>query len=706
MVQTYTIIGMRDYTDFIPPDSEDNGTGNGGGIQGSASLSDPNSTWDFSLDDPNQLIPLKNFMPVIVFDENSPKIGSVPTIPSMNFALNPLLTYSPGNPPPNWTVAGALSSSLWSYPSVLPLLTFSNTSITGTTFQEQTTLLGYVQPGVQYMLSLFVHGISPVNIDYFLQINWLDINQTLLSSTTMTPVSPPTTQAQISITGIAPANTAYAQIQFGGQTSNATNSGQITFASVQFEPMWFVSKGVSYPTPDCNFSQVNSVLMPDGTTSRKCRRFAGYIEDRVVSYVGKQRHYAVQCASSSKLLETIGLFSLSAVNTQDTSIIASVLASIPANASIIGQLTTGQQNLFAPTSTLIPGVIVPSASWNMATLRQFLNDVGSQSGSLYYVDAYYYLWYVPPSFAGMTILLSDTPDNVTSFPYAAFTIEYDSTNPANTVVVKGTKQAAAAIPDTFSGNGSTTVFNLTEPPLNVQAVTVGGTAIRTGVDGIDNAKFGPSLTFKALINKQNQTIQFATAPASGSNNVVVTYTYEDQVISQVIAADAVAEQKCQFWAGVNDSAITSTTAAKNRGIAELDAYAFERVILNIDLEGIYLPPGALILFTNQSEGLVAAPFVVQTVQSDLKGGGVDNWQYTAGVYNPTIIDHLRNATKAIQKTPTTANVAVIASIDVAIFDAIHLNDTIVINHNGAPSAGPYLYGPTTGAATYGFGSYA
>ena len=62
------------------------------------------------------------------------------------------------------------------------------------------------------------------------------------------------------------------------------------------------------------------------------------------------------------------------------------------------------------------------------------------------------------------------------------------------------------------------------------------------------------------------------------------------------------------------------------------------------------------------------------------------------MYNPTLLDHIRNVQKAVKKTPTTANVAVIASTDVAIFDNFILNDSIVVNANGAPSAGPYVYG--------------
>lgn len=690
----YTIIGMRDMTDYISPTNEPNGSTQSGGITYSATLSDPATTWDFVVDDVNQTLSIQNFQPVIVWDENVPPLGGVAMIPSMNFVRNGLhLDQAPSS------VGGTLSSI------TIPIgytvnMTFSNNAL-GSGYVQQQTLLGYVQPGVQYMFSAYINATSPVNIQYLLEIDWLDINGNVLSSVTGA-ATPPTSQQRLNITGTAPANTIYILVKVGGQTTSTTNSGTLTIGTLQLEPMWFTSKGVSYPTQDCNFNQQTCVLMPDGTTSRKCRLFSGYVEDHINAYAGKQRHTTVQCASSSKLLETAGYISASYTSTVDSSILSNAISLLPTNAAIIGQLSTGQQNTFAPSSTLIAGVTVDSISFNNANIREVSNGLTAQSGSIYFVDPYYYFWYVPPSFTGTVVMLSDTPDNTNSFSYHDFSVEYDSTNPVNVGRVQGSKQNAAAITDMFSGDGSTTVFNLLHPPYTVQTVTVGGTGQRTGVDGVD--KLGA--TFAALVNKQKQIITFGTAPGSGSNNVIVTYTYEDQVISDVIAADAVAQQKAQFWGLISDSNITSTTAAKNRGIKELTDYAFPRIILTLSSLGIYLPVGSLILFTCQSESMVNQPFVVQTVDSDLQGGGVYRWNYTAGVYNPTLLDHIKNVQKGLKKTPTTANVSVIASIDVAIFDGFVFNDLIVINNNGAPLQGPYKYGPTTGAAVYGFSAYA
>ena len=68
--------------------------------------------------------------------------------------------------------------------------------------------------------------------------------------------------------------------------------------------------------------------------------------------------------------------------------------------------------------------------------------------------------------------------------------------------------------DEFDGDGQTTAFTLTNVGVkNVSAVTVGGTAKTFGTDY--TVSYGSSTT----------TVTFTTAPASGTDNVDVTYTY-------------------------------------------------------------------------------------------------------------------------------------------------------------------------------------
>lgn len=662
-------------------------------IDFSASLNDPIDTCDFSLDDLTQSIPLRTKMDVIVWDENAVPTytvagAAIPTIPAMNFLQNAHNFHlSP------WATGGSLAGII-AIPNVFRFtMTFSNSTNGGTGYFTQTTLMKHVQPGVEYMLSgYFDCSVTLVNAQGFLQINWLDSSGSTISSVTQTYAS---THPQVHeyISGIAPDGTVQAQIFYGGKTTNATNSGTLQWATVQFEPMWFTEQGVSYPTPDCNFDQVNSVLMPDTTTSRKCRIFAGYIEILDKSYEGTQRFYDVKCAGSSKLLENLGVVTASYAGVYDTFILNDIISGSPWSS----YLSTGQQNKFAPTSTIIQGSLIDARSYPGNTLREVSNDLSDNSGSHFFVDPYYYYWYVPPSFTSQVLELSDAPDNITSFPYYDFSIQDDDSNPGNAILVRGTKQNAAAVTEKFNGDGSTKIFNLAQAPYTIQSVTVGGTDQKTGVDGVQTNGIGG---YVALVNKQKQQLIFNTAPISGTNNIIIIYTFEDPVVVQAISADSIAQAGRPFVRLVNDTNLTSTIAAKNRGLAELNNYAYGRQTLTLSAMNIYVPPGSLFLFTCQAEGMSKKPFTVQTVESHLEGAGLYTWSYTAGVYSPSVIDHIRNTQKAIARPATTANVPVVVNTDVAISDSFHFTDAIIASLG---PAGPYIYGDygadTTGLDT-------
>ncbi len=75
----------------------------------------------------------------------------------------------------------------------------------------------------------------------------------------------------------------------------------------------------------------------------------------------------------------------------------------------------------------------------------------------------------------------------------------------------------------FSGNGALTIFTLTDTPVAINSVTVGGTEVYPYQD--------------YNIDLDSKKIKFRTAPGSGTNNVVVSYekgsnwVYTDKPIS-------------------------------------------------------------------------------------------------------------------------------------------------------------------------------
>jgi hypothetical protein len=247
----------------------------------------------------------------------------------------------------------------------------------------------------------------------------------------------------------------------------------------------------------------------------------------------------------------------------------------------------------------------------------------------------------------------------------------------------------------FSGNGSTTVFNLSKPPFTVHQVLIGTNKQKTGVFGVDT--LGVS-GFVALVNKQAQTITFQGPPVSGTNNITVTYTYEDAVIAQCLSPDSRAQYGRWFDRKVNDSNLTSTTAAKNRGLAELTKYAFKRTILKFSTSNIYIPVGSIVLFTSQRDSYSQQPFTVQTLKTLHRGAGLYTYEYTAGAYNPTLIDHLRNVHKSINRSSTTSNVQVIVTYDLALFDTITYSESVTVTPRTTT-------GSKYGSSVYGTGIY-
>lgn len=685
----YVTIGGYDVTNFLDPDS----------VDFNASVSDPLPRFDCALDDTQlQLGWLDLFQEVIVWDENAPATypagpSGVPTIPSVNLLVNAILSQNGfGTSFPNWTETGTLPGSVWSYPYFSAPLTFANNAL-GYALQYQNTLLKKVVPGQAYMFSIYTQGSGTIsNIQSIVKIDWYDAFGNYISTGAADYRTPALTQTHISVSAVAPANVAYAQVAFGGQTTVAgSNSGVITFGTPCFEPMWFADKGVSYPTPDCNFAQLNSVVLPDGTVSRACRIFGGYVEDLKWEYVGNQRFYTLQCAGLQAYAEDYALISKSYSSIQDTDLLSDVLTTY-----FSGVLAFGQQNYAAPASTLIPGTVIDQITFTDNTLREVSNGMSDTSGLLYYVDAYGYYNYKPPFYDISPYAFSDAPDGITSFPYESYTFEKDGTMRGNAIKVVGNKQNATAIQDTFSGNGSTTLFNLTKPPFNVHLVTIGGARQKTGVAGVD--VLGVS-GFVALINKQAQTIQFQGAPVSGTNNIVVEYTYEDAVQSLSYGADSIAQYGRNFYRKVNDNNLTSTAAATKRGLAELTKYAFGRQILNLTSKDLYVPVGSLVYFSSQHDSLARAPFTIQTVEIKPQGGGVYLFIYTLGAYNPTLLDHFRNLHKAVNRWGTTANVAqLVVTYDAALFDTVTWGDSV----QGTPgTAGVARYN----LALYGFSSY-
>ncbi len=679
----YTLIGSFDYTAYIDYNS----------ISITQSINDPLPKASFDLYDEGSQILLSIGQEIIIHDENAlPEFGVGGGVIAAVPAHNILRNANDFRDTTIWTTGGP-NASLLSLVGVADYqMIFSNAGA-GQGYVQQISLQGYVQPGQSYMFSVYVTGTAPVNIQYFLQITWLDAGSNVISSISQI-AGPPTSETRETLSGVAPANAVFAQVQFGGQPTVAgSNSGTILFGTPQFEPMWFVAEGVSYPTPDCNFNQPDCAYMPDNTTSRSSRLFAGFIDDLQVAYDGPNRVYTVSCAGGAAHFEN-GLVNGTYASYYDDEIITSVISTY-----FPSQITLGSANAVTP-APVVRGTLVDSVSYNDNTLREVLNGLADLSGYMFYLDAYYRLAYNPSYYAAAPWSLTDgTADNVLTFNYYEYQRETDGTQRKRRIKIIGGKFKATQT-DSFSGNGTTKQFSLTYSPYQLNSLVIGSTTQRVGVYGRDSFSSGH---FDVLVNKQNSYILFNNAPASGTNNVVCTYSYEADVVTQVLDQDtsntpnAPAYVIPSYDAKVNDTNLVSLATANQRGLAEISKYSPPRTIIKLKCNQ-FAPAGFVIFLTNSLEGYANRPFLIQQVTGVSLGGGVNEFQYELGAYNPTLLDHIRNANKAVNRSVTTSNITVIQQIDLVFEETTAYSETITFT---AVPAHQTTYGATT--AKYGSG---
>jgi hypothetical protein len=456
-----------------------------------------------------------------------------------------------------------------------------------------------------------------------------------------------------------------------------------------------VAEGVSYPTPDCNGAQVSCCQMPDGTTSRYSRLFAGYIEDLQVAYDGPNRIWTVSCAGAAAHFEN-GLVNGVYTGQYDDQIINSVISTYFSR-----QITLTNPNLTS-SAPVVRGALVDSVSYNDNTLREVMNGLADLSGYVFYLDPYYRLFYNPPYYAAASWSLVDAfGDDMTTFNYYDYQREVDGTQRKRQIKVIGGKFKATST-DTFSGDGSTTQFSLSYSPYTISSLTVGGATQTVGVYGRDKL----DSRHAALVNKQQSYLLFGTAPPVGSNNIVCAYSYEADVVTQTLAQDtlnpptAPAYVTPNFDAKVNDTNLTSLTSATQRGLAELSKYSTPATILTLKCSQ-FAPAGFVISFTNALEGISNQAFIVQQVTGKALGNGINEFEYTLGAYQPTLLDHIRNANKAVNRSVTTSNITVVQQVDLVFNEHLNYSESIVLT---LITPSPARSG-TYGSATYGNTTY-
>jgi len=712
---TLTVVNGKDVTKYVQNT-----------INFDQAINDQLPKANFDVIDDGCLLSFDWGMECILWDENAPNAPTfnpavtVPTVPSHNILQN-AMTIS-GSP---WSTSGA-HAGLISYTQAFEMQMIFNNNVLGAGLLQQTTLNGYVHPGQNYMLSAYINiATALVNCRTVMIIEFLDSSgNTIIGNYALRAFGAPVeysnngitinnqdgvlSNTRVSLQATAPPGAANIRVSLGGETMVAgSNSGTFKIATFQLEPMYFsdpsVDWNVSYPTPDCNYNQVNCSQMPDFTVSRTCRIFSGYIDDFNVDYDGPNRTWHISCAGPGAQLEN---GNINAVFTGQTD--ATILTTL-VSTYFAGQLSTVAPNSSsaAPIQT---GITEDNITYGDNSLREVANGLTDKSGFVSFVDMYYTLRYQPSFYNVASFTLVEAPDESASFPYSVYNYKKDGTQVKRRIKITGGKFIATAF-EQFSGNGTNKIFTLANTPYSMNSLVSAGVTQRVGIAGRD----GFTGQYDVLMNKTARTLQFNAAPPSGTNNITAVYGYEAPVSTQAIMQGSglpslPAYAIPLFDSKVNDTNIISLTSATQRGLAEIAKSGNPREIIKATSE-VFAPAGVAVYITHQRNGIINKPYVIQSVHGRYLGNGINEYDYVLGSFNPSIIDHLRNANKAMNRSITVSGVTAPQQVDVVAIETISYRDSIsavpVANYAvgvyGTGLYGQCSYGGQTGV--YGVAQY-
>jgi len=173
-------------------------------------------------------------------------------------------------------------------------------------------------------------------------------------------------------------------------------------------------------------------------------------------------------------------------------------------------------------------------------------------------------------------------------------IGLDASTIYNRITVRGGTAVSAEQTDTFSGDGTTTLFQLTHAPVrDIVRITVDGSlAAPWGVDWYDT--FGGGMA--CLVNYRAGTVRWPDAlpPAAGSNNIEVTYRYDDYSACEVTVGDYSSCVAHGLWLDAPDYEnryITTAEQAVKIGEAFLAEYSYGVVEGSLEIGRLGLRAG-------------------------------------------------------------------------------------------------------------------
>lgn len=659
------VTGLQDYTNYTDIQNIKLES-----IQGST-----NDTCDFTVFDLSSSFPIQTEDDVYCLDETDPTGW-----PTVNLLQDPSFegTYASGIAP-NWTgnATGATgvtvtSSATALYGSKAQSITLANeTPLNDNNGFFQTVTLPVDENGnpilaLPYVFSASVRAVgTPSNVSLNVNIEWFNAANTRLAISTTTVALGAGNNGvwtRYSVQGTAPAGTTHVTCDLYLNATNATNSAQILYDGAQFEYCTFanfhLSTGLTalvsgkYPTPYCDSTQPGCYVETglSGLPFRQFRLFGGLARIATAIYFGPARTIEVQGVDFTVLLGEAPATLIIFQQADNTAIQAAVTYAQNLGFLIGINATTYVSNIAQ----------VDAHAYSWSTTKEVITQIANQTVAAFWVDYYKFLHYMPALAVNAPYGLSDSPDFVTTFPYADFQYVLDATESRTSPVIEGSSQLSNPLSQTQSGNGVLTsfTFNSGSPIEQIDSLTVGGVAQTVGLANVNTFAQG----YNALLTPAQAIVQFNVAPPNAANNIVCIFRFLAPVIIRVRLPpipNPTSHRKRSIHNHQKIPYVTSQRAAIDRANADLTVYQKARPVAQLT---VHCPPwpkttpiriGTAIAITHTAAGFNKQLFQVQQVDILPRGNnGEYVYQLYLGFYRP---DFALLAAQAVQEQTATAS---------------------------------------------------
>lgn len=266
------------------------------------------------------------------------------------------------------------------------------------------------------------------------------------------------------------------------------------------------------------------------------------------------------------------------------------------NADVSVKYLIGKYAPLFTTNHVTPSFPLTQMYLNYSTLTDALQKISDLAQYIWYVDYYKDIHFGPMDAVPMPTLPNNTL-NLDTMPnwYGNLQITDDGTTIRNQIYLKGFEVSSSnQITRTITANGVDNVFPLLYKPARPVnkscSVTVGGVAytvksdMEGGMPGLSNQ---PGV---AYINRQNLTVRFDTAPASGTQIVVTMYYAYNPVVA---VRDPVSQREIASREGngtgeydwvITDSQLVSddVSLAQDMGQAAISKWAYPHYTAQFD----------------------------------------------------------------------------------------------------------------------------